>query len=73
MLLNSKRHIDQRGAEVNIVKLTVKYLSTKVTENISDTFVYDCMKVCVNETFLKRYLNVSYRYWLLPRISNEKF
>ena len=37
MLLNSKRHIDRRGAEVNIFKFTVQYhfMST-------ETFVNNC-------------------------------
>ena len=38
----------------------------QVTGNVSEMFVFGCVKVCLNVA-MKRYINVSHRYWFLPK------
>ena len=46
MLLNSKRHIDRRGAEVNMIKFTVKKLH--VYRNINQQLFYYIINVFIH-------------------------
>ena len=39
MLLNSKRHIDRRGAEVNMIKFTVQLHSMSIETKVNNCFV----------------------------------
>ena len=50
-----------------------KSRKTQITRNVSETFVFGCMKVRLNVTFQKRYINLSPRYWFLPRNIHKEF
>ena len=39
MLLNSKRHIDRGGAEVNMIKFTVQYYSMSIETYVNNCFI----------------------------------
>ena len=39
MLLNSKRHIDRRGAEVNMIKFTVQEHSMSTETYVNNCFI----------------------------------
>ena len=70
-------------SDFGLLKSCAEHISFKIwhRKNIGDTCwgsgmlhtVLGCMKVCLNVTFQKRYINLSHRYWFLPRNSHKKF
>ena len=45
-----------------LVHSTAWKIHFAVTENVSETFAFGCMKVYLNVTISKRYVNVSHRF-----------